>query len=436
MKLKLSFLFLFLILFLFSFTAVSESSNVVVVEITGTIDQGTVEILKESMRLAESKNSEAIILLLDTPGGGLSETFEIAELINESKIPVVGYVYPSGSAAWSAGTFILMSTHIAAMADHTIIGSCQPVEVSITGTKMINDSKTINALTSWMKERANMYGRNTTIAKRFITENLNINETLALKYGAIDFSAPSVGQLLQDINGTVVKTNSGDVTLNTRYAKQIKYEPSLGIQLMKFFSNPALTSILLLLGVFAIIFGISAPGFGAEVFGVIAVLLALVGSGFSISALALIFIVVGFILLIIEIFAIPGFGVVGIGGIISLIIGSAFLIPDYHNRNWLVSMDVIGETITVVIVIVILIALFFAFMLYKVLEARRKRVAIGLFSGETAKTVDRITPDKPGYVRYKGELWQATSDTTIEPNTKVIIIEKNETTLKIKPKDV
>ncbi len=136
MKLKFFLIFLFLISIFLSFGVTAQSSNVIVVEITDTIDQSTVEILKESIQLAKNENSQAIILLLDTPGGGLKETFEIAEIINNSEIPVVGYVYPTGSAAWSAGTFILISTHVAAMADYTIIGSCQPVEISIEGTHL------------------------------------------------------------------------------------------------------------------------------------------------------------------------------------------------------------------------------------------------------------------------------------------------------------
>ena len=435
MKKYLIFL-IFLFLFLSIFIASANGSNVIVVEVTDTIDQGTVEILKESIKLAESRESEAILLLLDAPGGGLSETFDIADLINESEIPVIGYVYPGGSAAWSAGTFILMSTHIAAMGDYTIIGSCQPVEVSVSGTRLINDSKTINALTSWMETRANMFDRNKSVAKRFITENLNLNESKALEYGVIEHIASSIEELIQYVNGTIVKTSKGEITLYTKYAEQIQYSPSLGIQLMKFFSNPVLTSILLILGIFAVIFGISSPGFGAEVFGVIAILLSLIGSGFSISVLAIIFIVIACLLLIVEIFVTPGFGVVGIGGIISLIVGSIFLIPSYTNREWLISVDWLGEAFLVVLVIIALIAIFFAFLLYKILQIRKKKAAVGTFVGETAKTVDRITPEKSGYVRHKGELWQATSDTIIEPKTKVIIIEKDESTLKVKPKDI
>ncbi|KYK29674.1 peptidase S14 [Thermoplasmatales archaeon SG8-52-1] len=432
MKIKLSLIFLFFI-FIFSSISLSvQGSNVIVVEVTDTIDQSTVEIFKESLKLAESEKSEAIILLLDTPGGGLEQTFEIASIINSSEIPFVGYVYPQGSAAWSAGTFILLSCHVAAMSDFTIIGSAQPVEITVEGSKLVTDSKRINALVSWIETRAEMHNRNKTIAAKFITENLNLNETSALNYQVIELISPSINQLLIDINGTFVKTSGGEVIIDTIDAKKIYYSPSIGISLMKFFSNPILTSLLFMLGIFAIIFGISSPGFGAEVFGVIAILLSLVGSGFSVPILSIIFIIIGCLLLIIEIFATPGFGIIGIGGVISLLFGGIFLIPNY-STNWAISMDWINDAITVIIVVAVLIAIFFAFLLYKIILIRKKKAAVGNLVGEVARTVDMITPYKSGYVRFKGELWQATSDSTIPPNTKVKIIEKDESTLKVGP---
>ncbi|UCB59091.1 MAG: nodulation protein NfeD [Thermoplasmatales archaeon] len=435
MKVKFSLILIFLFFIFLSFSTLAQSSNVLVVEITDTIDQGTVEILKESMQPARKENSEAIILLLDTPGGDLQKTFEIADLINESEVPFVGYVYPSGSVAWSAGTFILMSTHVAAMADYTVIGSCQPVEITVEGTKYITESKIINALVSWIQTRAEMYGRNQTIAAKFITENLDLNATLAKEYGVVEHVSPSIDQLLQDINGTSVPTKEGTVILDTMGAKQIVYSSSLKIQIMKFFSNPILTSLLLMLGIFALIFGISSPGFGTEVFGVIAILLSLVGSGFAIPVLSIIFIIIGCLLLIIEIFVTPGFGVIGIGGIIILLLGGIFLIPSYSTTGWAISMDWINDAIIILVVIAVIIAIFFVFLLYKVIQVRKKKVAVGTFVGETAITIDRISPDKSGYVRFKGELWYATSDTIIEPNKKVIIVLKDESTLKVKPKE-
>ncbi len=435
MKLKFYFFILLLILF-FSITCkASENSNVLLVEINGTIDRATVEILKESMQQANNENSEAIILLLNTPGGGLQETFEIAEMINTSEIPVVGYVYPVGSAAWSAGTLILISTHIAAMSDYTVIGSAQPVEITLEGTKLVNDSKTINALVKWIETRAELYGRNQSIVGKFITENLDLNSTMAKEYGVIEFVSSSIEQLLSEINGTKVTTARGEIIIDTINARQIKYSPSFGIILMKFFSNPILSSLLLMIGIFALIIGISTPGFGAEVFGIIAILLSIVGSGFAISTLSIIFLIIGSILLIIEIFVTPGFGVIGIGGIITLLVGAIFLIPSYSTKEWVINMDWINDAIILLVVVVIFIAIFFTFLLYKIIQAKKKKAAVGTFIGEEAKTIDRIAPDKPGYVRFKGEYWQATSDTTIETNSKVIIVGKDESTLKVKLKE-
>ncbi len=434
MKIKTSLFFLFFILFL-SFSVGAQNTSVLLVDITDTIDQSTVETLSESMREAERRDVQAIILLIDTPGGGLTQTFEIADMIHDSEIPVVGYVYPSGSSAWSAGTFILMSTHVAAMADHTIIGSCQPVEISFEGTRIINDSKIINALTEWMQERASMYQRNATLAQEFITKNRNVNATVAYETGVIEYKASTINNLLSEIDGLNVTTVNTTIILHTAGAEQIKYTPSLKIQIMKFISNPVLISLLLMIGIFALIFGISAPGYGAEVFGGIAILLSLIGSGFSLPAISIIFIIIGCLLLAIEIFALPGFGVVGIGGVICLVLGSIFLIPSYPTREWLISREYMIDALLVTIVVVIFFACFFVFLLYKVLEIRKKRATIGVFIGETAVTIDQITPEKPGYVRFNGELWQAKSEKTIEPNIKVIILKKDEIFLIVKQKE-
>jgi len=424
--------FFFLLLFLSSSVS-AQTSSVVLVEITDTIDQSTVEVITDSLKQAETSNAQAVILLLNTPGGGLDQTFEIAEIIKQSDIPVIGYVYPSGATAWSAGTFILLSTPLAAMADHTIIGSCQPIETSLEGTRFINDSKIINALVEWLQERAVMYGRNETLAKLFITQNRNVNATVAKNSNVIEIVASSVDQLLNDIDGRNVTTATGTITLNTRDAEQVRYSPSLKIQILKLISNPILSSLLLMLGIFALLIGISTPGYGAEVFGVIAILLSLIGSGFSISSLSIIFIIIGCLLLAVEIFVTPGFGAVGIGGIICLVIGSIFLIPSYPTRNWLISGEYMTDAIIIMLLVIVLFALFFAFLLYKVLQIRKKKSSVGKFAGEKAVAIERITPEKPGFVRYKGEYWQAKSEVVIETNTKVLIIEKDETMLIVKP---
>jgi membrane-bound serine protease (ClpP class) len=426
-------IFSFFILLFLSSTVSAQTSSVLVVNITDTIDQSTVEIITDSLKQANTLDAQAVILLLNTPGGGLDETFQIAEIIKESDIPVIGYVYPDGAAAWSAGTFILMSTPLAAMANHSVIGSCQPVETTLEGTHYLNDSKIINALVAWIQERASMYRRNETLVKEFITKNRNVNATVAKEQGAIEIVAPTIDQLLRECDGRNVTVASGTIMVQTKDAEQIRYSPSIAVQFYKIISNPILTSLLLMLGIFALLIGISTPGYGAEVFGVIAILLSLIGSGFTLSTFAIIFIIIGCLLLVVEIFVIPGFGAVGIGGIICLIIGSIFLIPSYPTRKWLITSDYMTDALIIMLVIIVLFAIFFAFLLYKILQIRKKKSPIGKFTGEKAIAIERITPEKTGFVRFNGEYWQAKSDVVIEPNTKVIIIEKDETTLIVKP---
>ncbi len=433
MRHKYSLLILFFFLLLISYDGSAQTSRVYLVEITDTIDQSTVETIRDSLKQAEENNAQAMILLINTPGGGLDQTFEIAEIIKQSGIPVIGYVYPSGSTAWSAGTFILLSTPLAAMADNTIIGSCQPIETGLEGTRFINNSKIINALVEWIQERAVMYGRNETLVKLFITQNRNVNATVAKTNNVIEFVASSIDDLLDHIDRRNVTTSFGTITLHTKDAEQIRYLPSLKIQVLKLISNPILTSLLMMLGIFALMVGISTPGYGVEVFGVIAILLSLIGSGFSISTLSIIFIIIGCLLLSVEIFVSPGFGAIGIGGIICIILGSIFLIPSYPTRKWLISGEYMTDALIVILIIIVLFSLFFAFLLYKVIRIRKKKSSVNKFAGETAVVIERIAPKKPGFVRYKGEYWQAKSEVAIEINTKVVIVEKDEAILLVKP---
>jgi membrane-bound serine protease (ClpP class) len=287
----------------------------------------------------------------------------------------------------------------------------------------------------WLQQRAEMFNRNKTLAKEFITINRNVNGTIAKQLGVIEVVANSIDQLLLDIDGTNVSLLSGNVTLNIAGARQITFNPSLKIQIYQFLSNPILTSLLLTLGVLSLIFGISSPGYGAEVFGIIAILLSLFGSGFSISVLSIIFLFIGCLLLIIELVVTPGFGVIGLGGVICLIFGSIFLIPSYSTREWLISSDYMINALVFSLVVIILCAMFFLFLLYKVIKIRKKKPLIGNFVGETATTIDTIRPDTPGYVMFKGEYWQARSEIEIKEKTKVIILEKDGSVLVIKPKE-
>jgi membrane-bound serine protease (ClpP class) len=182
-----------------------------------------------------------------------------------------------------------------------------------------------------------------------------------------------------------------------------------------------------------LILGISTPGYGAEVFGVIAICLGLMGMGFDIAPMAIAFLIIGSILLLMEIFVTPGFGVLGIGGIICLVIGSIFLIPSYPT-GWMISREY-QRTLTVCLLTpTLIVAGFFGFALSKVIAIRKKKPVIGELIGEEAVAVDELKPGKTGFVRYRGEYWEAIADEEIKPNEKVLIIEKDGATLIVKKK--
>ncbi len=400
--------------------------KVLVLEISEAITPASDDIIADAIQKAENENFEALVISLNTPGGGLDETQAIISTIENASVPVIGYV-PESGRAWSAGTLILMGTDIAAMAPFTVIGSAQPVQISAEGTKPIEDEKIINALVKFSVATASKHGRNETFAEEVITKNKNLDAQEALQAGVIEYVAPSIPNLLVQTNGQQVK---GKI-LQTENAEIENYEPPLSLSLLRLISNPIISSLLLTLGIYGLIFGISSPGAGAEVFGIISIALGLIGTGFNVNIGAIFLILLGIGLLIIEI-KVPGFGIFGLAGLISLIIGSILLVPMGSENIYtpefrkVLALTVVAPTIV--------FGLFLVFAIYKVTEIRKKKPVIGEFIGDTAQTIDPLGPEKTGFVRYKGEYWKARSEEEIEPKEEVEITGKVRETLLVKRK--
>jgi membrane-bound serine protease (ClpP class) len=431
MKRAPRFLSIFLLCFILTAAFVpvagaGPENKVLVLRISEAITPASDNIITSAIAKAENENFDALIISLDTPGGGLEETQTIIENIGNTTVPVIGYV-PEGGKAWSAGTLILLGTDIAAMAPFTVIGSAQPVQISAEGTKPIEDEKVINALVKFSVATASKHGRNETFAEEVITKNKNLDAQEALKAGVIEYVAPSIPDLLTQINGKVVK---GKV-LGTENASIEYYEPPLSLSFLGLISNPIISSLLMTIGLYGIIFGISNPGAGGEVFGLIAIVLGLIGTGFNVNVGALFLILVGIGLLILEI-KIPGFGIFGFAGLLSLIIGSILLIPMGGENIYtpefrsLLTLTVVAPTIV--------FGLFLVFAIYKVTEVRKKKPVIGSIIGDTARTIDPLGPGKSGFVRYNGEYWQAKSEEEIEAKEEVEIIGKEKEMLLVKRK--
>ena len=424
--LSIFFLCIILTAFFAPVAGAGPDNKVLVLEISEAITPASDDIVADAIEKAENENFEALVISLDTPGGGLEETQIIIKDIENTSVPVIGYVPESGKA-WSAGTLILMGTDIAAMAPFTVIGSAQPVQMSAEGIKPIKDEKIINALVKFSVATASKHGRNETFAEEVITKNKNLDAQEALETSVIEYIAPSIPNLLARTDGQHVKER----TLQTENASTEDYEPPLSLSLLRLVSNPMISSLLLTIGLYGIIFGISSPGAGAELLGIIAIILGLIGTGFDINIGAFVLIILGIALLILEI-KMPGFGIFGLAGLISLIIGSIFLLPmggeNIYSPEFrrLLTLTVVAPTIV--------FGLFLVFAVYKVTEIRKKKPVIGEIIGDTAQTIDPVGPGKTGFVRYKGEYWKARSEEEIEPKIEVEITGKVREVLLVKRK--
>jgi len=409
--------------------AASAASNgsVLAVELQGAITPASDDIILAAIGAAEAEDSRALMILLDTPGGGLTETTEILRLMEETKLPVIGYVYPEGGFAWSAGTIILIGSDVAAMAPHTIIGSAQPVQLSPTGgTVPINDSKTRNAIVALIEEKARMHGRNITAAREFVVSNLNLNADEARNYSVVEYIANSPEDLLIRINGSQVK----NTTLITAGARVEYYEPPLNLQLQSLLSDPTIAGLLILIGLYAIIFGLSSPGIGAEVFGVTALALGLIGQGFNVNIGAVFLLLLGLGLILAELHS-HSFGILAAAGLICVIVGSVLIVPTSFPE-WYVPGSYQQSMALALILPSLILGLFLAIALYKVAQARFSPMLNDRFAGEVAEALDRLDPE--GYVLFQGEYWRAKAEETVEKGETVVILAKVETLLQVKRK--
>jgi membrane-bound serine protease (ClpP class) len=428
---RIDLLFLILILLLSANPASSASAgsngSILAVKLQGAITPVSDDIVLAAIGAAEAEEALALMILLDTPGGGLAETTEILRQMEETKLPVIVYVYPEDAFAWSAGTIILVSSDVAAMAPHTIIGSAQPVQLSPTGgTVPINDSKTINAIVALIEEKARKHGRNTTAAREFVLSNLNLNADEARNYSVVEYIAASPEDLLSQINGSRAK----NATLITSGAEVEYFDPPLNLQFQSLLSDPTIAGLLMLIGLYALVFGLSSPGVGAEVFGVTALALGLIGLGFNVNIGAVFLLLLGLGLILAELHS-HSFGILAVAGLICVIAGSVLFVPTSFPQ-WYVPGSYQQSMALALILPSLILGLFLALAIYKVARARFAPPENDRFDGEEAEAIDRLDPE--GYVLFQGEYWRAKAEEPVEKGETVVIVAKAGTRLQVKRK--
>ena len=382
-----------------------SASVIYVIEVDDMITAGTEMQISRGIDHASEIGAEAVLIELDTPGGLVTSMEDIVSSIENSQVPVVVFV-PRGNRAFSAGAFILLSGHIAAMAEGTATGAATPIEITTTGTTAA-ENKTINAYAARIRGIAEKRGRSVETAEKFVTEGLSLTADEALDQGVVDLIATDRRDLIDRIDGRTVNVSGSSITLHTKEAVFVVDKPSLVISIVDIISNPQIAFVLFLIGMYGIIYGLASPGtYVPEMVGAIAMILALYGMGmFSVSTFGAILIIAAMVLFIAEVLT-PTFGILTLGGVICLIIG-ALMFPQEPllPEEWITGFR------RTVFVVAILSAGIVVLGLGLVLKARVRKPTTGQeeMIGMTVRAETDIGPDDEGTVKVHGEIWRATA---------------------------
>ena len=418
-------LFFLIILSISVFPAKTFAKDIIVLTVNGVINPPHAEYIIKGIKKSHEINAEAVIIQLDTPGGlDTSMRSIIKEMLN-SQIPVVVYVSPKGARAASAGAFITLAAHIAAMAPGTNIGAAHPVTVGEKMDKTMAEKVTNDAV-AYIKSIAKQKGRNVEWAEKAVRKSISSPETEALKVGIIDLIAEDLQSLVKEINGKKVKTIAGEKIINTKEAKIYEIKMNFRERLLNFISDPNIAYILLMIGIYGIIFELSNPGaIFPGVIGVISLILAF----YSLQALPINYAAAGLILLGVILFIlelkITSHGLLTLGGIICFILGSLML---FDTANPLFKLS-----LSVIIPVTLVTALFFGILLRLAYKAYKRKPVTGVEELIGLKGIAKTDIDsRKGMVMVHGELWQAVSDEKINKDEEVIVEEIMGLTLKVR----
>jgi membrane-bound serine protease (ClpP class) len=358
--------------------------------------------IERGITQAEAADAEALVIMLNTPGGDVELTKKIIQAIVASDVPVAVYVAPRGAFAASAGTFITLAGHIAAMAPNTSIGAASPVSGQGEEIPETLKDKIVNILQADIEGLAQRRGEKAVEwARQAVSEARAATAEEALELGVIDFIATDLSDLLRQMDGFKVALHDREVTLSTQDAPTEEL-PMTGIErLLHTITNPNIAFILLTLGINGILFELSSPGgYAAGVVGVICLLLAFYALGvLDVNYTGLLFIALAFILFVVDIKA-PTHGILTVGGIVSFVLGSLILFnsPYYQvSRNLVVSVGLATGA-------------FFAFIVAKAIAIQYRPATTGAEALVGAIATARTDLSPVGTIFLKGEWWEAEAE--------------------------
>jgi membrane-bound serine protease (ClpP class) len=402
------------------------AQKVITIKIDGTINPASAGFISRAIEKAENENAACLVISLNTPGGLLASTRNIVSKMLESKVPVIVFVAPAGAHAGSAGVFITIAAHIAAMAPGTNIGAAHPVQMEGQMDTIMNEKATNDAV-AFIRTIAEKRKRNPQWAEDAVRKSLSITETEALQQQVTDLIAKDIPDLLQKIDGKIVEAHRGAISLRTKSAPVEVLEMTAIDKLLNIISDPNLMYILFLLGLYGLLFEMYNPGaIFPGIVGVIALILAFYSmQTLPVNYAGLALIIFAVILFLLEI-KIVSHGLLAIGGIISLLLGSLMLLPSGSP------VEYVQLSKTVIIAAVTLSAMFFLFILGFGIKAQRAKPVTGTAGMIGEKGIALETLDPSGTVHVHGERWNAESVSgTIDKGAKVCVVEMKNMKLKV-----
>lgn len=421
-----SIILIFLLYSIFSISYSQETKKeVMVITIQSVINPVVAEFITKQIKKANERKVEALIIELDTPGGLDTSMRNIVKDIIGSEIPVIVYVSPSGSRAASAGVFITLASHIAAMAPGTNIGAAHPVGIGEKMDKTMAEKAT-NDAAAYIKSIAEQRGRNIQWAEDAVRKSISATETEALKLHIIDLISKDINSLLDEIHGKKVQTILGEKVLNTKKAFVVRENMSIRHKILGLISDPNIAYILMLLGFYGLFFELTNPGsiFPGVMGGICLILAFYSFQTLPVNYAGLLLIILAIIMFILEV-KIVSHGILTIGGIISMILGSIMLFES--------PAPFMKLSFYIILPAVIITASFFTLTFSLAFKAYKRKPVTGLegLMGEKGIAVTDITKEG-GMVLLHGERWSAFSDEPITKGEKIVIESIEGLTVKVK----
>lgn len=402
--------------------AVGSAGEVVVIEFEGPINPGMASYVKRGLDEAATRGARAVVIQMDTPGGLVTSMRTIIKDIMNSPVPVAVFVGPKGAGAASAGVMITVAGHVAAMSPGTNIGAAHPVMAGGRDIGQTMSEKVVHDMAAYGRGIAEERGRNGEWVERAIRESVSITAEEAVAHNVVDMIADDVSDLLSKLDGRTIHFRGKEMSLEVEGATVINYTPGFRDRVLKTISDPNIAYILMMIGLAGIYFELSNPGaIFPGVIGGISLILAFYSlQTLPVNYAGLLLIVLAVILFIAEVM-ITSYGVLSIGGLISLTIGSIMLFED------------VGVSLRLLFPTIILMAGFFLVVTSLAFKAYRSRTKTGSegIVGSVGVARERLDPE--GLVFVHGELWRGRAAEPIERGAVVEVESLDGLVLCVKP---